>query len=164
MVINTSNKSEIAVGYSTQYGDSVGAISLLGDLYKGQVYTLAQFINKKFNNLIPKQIITRAPSAELKPNQKDQDSLPDYEVLDGLLEGILSYRLDAAQLENLGFSASDIQKTLKLYSYSEYKRKQFPPILKISSKSFGFGYRVPISKVNDFYHLKLSQGVAHAKK
>jgi NAD+ synthase (glutamine-hydrolysing) len=153
MVINTSNKSEIAVGYSTQYGDSVGAISLLGDIYKSQVYQLADYINKKFNQIIPLALIERAPTAELRENQKDQDSLPPYDRLDVMLEGFLSYRLDMEQLKFLGFDENELKKVAKLYSISEYKRKQFCPILKISSKSFGFGYRVPISKVNDFYHL-----------
>jgi len=146
MVINTSNKSELAVGYSTQYGDSVGAISLLGDLYKTEVYQLAEFINRHFNSPIPEEIISRGPSAELRENQLDQDSLPPYAVLDTILEGILSYRLGATELQDLGLPEKDIRKVLELYSKSEYKRAQFCPILKVKAKSFGFGYRVPISK------------------
>jgi NAD+ synthase (glutamine-hydrolysing) len=146
MVINTSNKSEIAVGYSTQYGDSVGAISLLGDLYKTEVYGLANFVNKHFNSPIPEGIIDRGPSAELRANQLDQDSLPPYSRLDTILEGILSYRLGKPQLMELGLPEKEIIKVLELYSKSEYKRAQFCPILKVKAKSFGFGYRVPISK------------------
>ena len=146
MVINTSNKSEIAVGYSTQYGDSVGAISLLGDLYKTEVYGLANFVNKHFNSPIPEGIIDRGPSAELRENQLDQDSLPPYSRLDTILEGILSYRLGKTQLMELGLPENEIIKVLELYSKSEYKRAQFCPILKVKAKSFGFGYRVPISK------------------
>lgn len=146
MVINTSNKSELAVGYSTQYGDSVGAISLLGDLYKTEVYGLANFVNKHFNSPIPEGIITRGPSAELRENQLDQDSLPPYSRLDTILEGILSYRLGKTQLMELGLPENEIIKVLELYSKSEYKRAQFCPILKVKAKSFGFGYRVPISK------------------
>ncbi len=146
MVINTSNKSEIAVGYSTQYGDSVGAISLLGDLYKTEVYGLANFVNKHFNSPIPEGIIERGPSAELRENQLDQDSLPPYSRLDTILEGILSYRLGKTQLMELGLPENEIIKVLELYSKSEYKRAQFCPILKVKAKSFGFGYRVPISK------------------
>jgi NAD+ synthase (glutamine-hydrolysing) len=146
MVINTSNKSEIAVGYSTQYGDSVGAISLLGDLYKTEVYGLANFVNKHFNSPIPEGIIDRGPSAELRANQLDQDSLPPYSRLDTILEGILSYRLGKHQLMELGLPEKEIIKVLELYSKSEYKRAQFCPILKVKAKSFGFGYRVPISK------------------
>lgn len=146
MVINTSNKSEIAVGYSTQYGDSVGAISLLGDLYKSEVYRLAEYVNQYFNSPIPEGIIHRGPSAELRDNQLDQDSLPPYERLDPMLEGILSYRLGKKQLLGLGFNEAEVTKVLHLYLKSEYKRAQFCPILKVKAKSFGFGYRVPMSK------------------
>lgn len=146
MVINTSNKSELAVGYSTQYGDSVGAISLLGDLYKSEVYRLAQYLNENFNSPIPSGIIDRGPSAELRDNQLDQDSLPPYERLDAMLEGILSYRLGKKQLAELGFSQDEILRVLNLYLKSEYKRAQFCPIIKVKSKSFGFGYRIPMSK------------------
>jgi NAD+ synthase (glutamine-hydrolysing) len=146
MVINTSNKSELAVGYSTQYGDSVGAISLLGDLYKTEVYRLAEYLNLHHNHPIPSGIIQRGPSAELKENQLDQDSLPPYERLDAILEGILSFRLGKRELLGLGFSEAEITKVLKLYLKSEYKRAQFCPILKVKAKSFGHGYRVPISK------------------
>ncbi len=152
MVINTSNKSELAVGYSTQYGDSVGAISLLGDLYKTEVYRLARYVNEKHGDLIPDGIISRGPSAELRQNQLDQDSLPPYERLDPMLEGILSYRLGKKELSGLGFGEEEILKTLNLYLKSEYKRAQFCPIIKIKAKSFGFGYRIPISK-NLKYHL-----------
>ncbi len=146
MVINTSNKSELAVGYSTQYGDSVGALSLLGDLYKSEVYRLARFIQEKYNSPIPAGIIERGPSAELRENQLDQDSLPPYERLDAILEGILSYRLGKKQIIGLGFREEEVTKVLNLYLKTEYKRAQFCPILKVKSKSFGFGYRMPISK------------------
>lgn len=146
MVINTSNKSELAVGYSTQYGDSVGALSMLGDLYKTEVYRLAEYINKHHGNVIPDGIIHRGPSAELRENQLDQDSLPPYERLDPILEGILSYRLGKKQLLERGFSEQEVTKVLALYLKSEYKRAQFCPILKVKAKSFGFGYRMPMSK------------------
>lgn len=150
MVINTSNKSELAVGYSTQYGDSVGAISLLGDLYKTEVYALAEFINEHFNSPIPEGIIARGPSAELRANQLDQDSLPPYSRLDTILEGILSYRLGKSQLMELGLPENEVTKVLELYSKSEYKRAQFCPILKVKAKSFGFGYRMPMSKSHNY--------------
>ena len=150
MVINTSNKSELAVGYSTQYGDSVGAISLLGDLYKTEVYGLANFVNKHFNSPIPEGIISRGPSAELRENQLDQDSLPPYSRLDTILEGILSYRLGKTKLMELGLPEKEVIKVIELYSKSEYKRAQFCPILKVKAKSFGFGYRMPISKNYDY--------------
>ncbi len=146
LVINTSNKSELAVGYSTQYGDSVGALSLLGDLYKSEVFRLAEYINQHYNSPIPEGIINRSPSAELRENQLDQDSLPPYERLDAILEGILSYRLGRQQLIQHGFSEAEVTKVLQLYLKSEYKRAQFCPILKVKAKSFGFGYRVPMSK------------------
>jgi NAD+ synthase (glutamine-hydrolysing) len=146
MVINTSNKSELAVGYSTQYGDSVGAISLLGDLYKTEVYRLAKFINHSFGDPIPEGILQRGPSAELRNGQLDNESLPPYSRLDPMLEGILSYRLGKKQLCDLGFSEVEVTKVLQLYMKSEYKRAQFCPILKVKAKSFGFGYRVPMSK------------------
>lgn len=151
MVINTSNKSELAVGYSTQYGDSVGAISMLGDLFKTEVYRLSEYLNKHHGNLIPDGIIERGPSAELRDNQLDQDSLPPYKRLDAMLEGILSYRLDAEDLAHQGFSEEEIRKVFSLYTKSEYKRKQFCPIIKTKTKSFGFGHRVPISKSLKFY-------------
>ncbi len=146
LVINTSNKSELAVGYSTLYGDSVGAISLLGDLYKTEVYQLSHYINQKYGPLIPEETIDRPPTAELRKGQKDADSLPPYERLDPILEGILSYRLSPSDLMKLGLPQEEIERTYRLYLNSEFKRKQFGPILKLKPKSFGFGYRVPICK------------------
>lgn len=146
MVINTSNRSELAVGYSTQYGDSVGAISLLGDLYKTEIYTLSHYINKQYGEMIPPQIIDRGPSAELRDNQLDQDSLPPYSRLDAMLEGILSHYAGKSQLMEMGFSEEEVRKVLSLYTRTEYKRAQFCPIIKVKSKSFGFGYRMPMSK------------------
>lgn len=160
MVVNTSNKSELAVGYSTQYGDSVGAISMLGDLYKSQVYTLATFINRHYKNLIPEQIITRPATAELREGQVDTDSLPEYDILDTILEGVLNYRYSKKDLLESGFSLEDIEKTLNLYRRSEYKRYQFCPIIKVSSKSFGFGYRIPLSKDTKFYNFTENKGKA----
>lgn len=150
LVINTSNKSELAVGYSTQYGDSVGAISLLGDLYKTEVFRLATYINRKFGELIPPGVIERGPSAELRDNQLDEHSLPPYQRLDAILEGLLSYRLGKKQLLALGFSEVEVTKVLHLYLKSEYKRVQFCPILKVKAKGFGFGYRVPLSKALNY--------------
>ena len=152
MVVNTSNKSELAVGYSTQYGDSVGAISLLGDLYKSEVFVLSRYLNQHFGELIPAGVIDRGPSAELRENQLDQDSLPPYERLDPILEGLLSYQLGSRQLLDLGFDEGEVKKVIQLYTRSEYKRAQFCPILKVKAKSFGFGYRVPISKDNRFFN------------
>lgn len=145
MVINTSNKSEIAVGYSTLYGDSVGAVSLLGDIYKSQVYDLCHYLHKTRGDL-PIGYIERPPSAELRENQEDSQSLPPYDRLDAILEGFLSYRLSQKKLHELGFNKEEVKKVYDLYTKSEYKRKQFCPIIKVKAKSFGFGYRVPITK------------------
>ncbi|RLA65549.1 MAG: NAD(+) synthase [Epsilonproteobacteria bacterium] len=146
LVFNTSNKSELAVGYSTQYGDSVGALSVLGDLFKSEVFNLAGYINKKYNNLIPEEILLRPPSAELREDQFDEQTLPAYEILDGILEGLLSYRLSPKNLITLGFPREDVEKTFNLYQKVEFKRFQFCPIIKVKPKSFGFGYRIPICK------------------
>ncbi len=146
MVVNTSNKSEIAVGYSTQYGDSVGAVSMLGDLYKSEVYVLSRYINRAYKNIMPEGLITRLPTAELREDQHDQQSLPPYAVLDAILEGLLSYRLSTNDLVDRGFALEDVQKVFRLYTISEYKRLQFCPIIKVRPKSFGFGHRIPITK------------------
>jgi NAD+ synthase (glutamine-hydrolysing) len=151
MVINTSNKSELAVGYSTQYGDSVGAISLLGDVYKSEAYRLSDWINTRYKGVIPAGIIQRPPTAELRAGQTDQDSLPPYERLDAMLEGILSFRYRHEDLLSLGFHEEEVKRVFELYTKSEYKRRQFCPIIKIKSKSFGFGYRVPLTKNTGFY-------------
>jgi len=151
MVVNTSNKSELAVGYSTQYGDSVGAISLLGDLYKSEVFALAEYINKIHPNLIPQEIITRPPSAELRADQEDSQTLPEYKVLDSILESILSNKLSKKDLLKKKFSEEDVDKVLDFYKKTEFKRYQFCPIIKLTSRSFGFGYRIPISKNSNFY-------------
>ena len=146
MVVNTSNKSELAVGYSTLYGDSVGALSLLGDLYKTEVFELAKFINKLHPGIIPEEIISRPPSAELRDDQRDEDSLLPYPELDALLENYLSYKMSPEDMVDLGYSPAAAQKIFKLWQRSEYKRKQFCPIVKLKAKSFGFGYRNPILK------------------
>lgn len=145
-VLNTSNRSELSVGYSTIYGDSVGALSVLGDLYKLEVFELAYYINAHHGNLIPKDIIIRPPSAELRENQEDSQSLPPYERLDPILEALLSSRFSPQDLIKRGHNKEEVIKVYQLLSKSEYKRKQFCPIIKVKPKSFGFGHRVPISK------------------
>ena len=151
MVLNTSNKSEISVGYSTQYGDSVGAISLLGDFYKSEIYQLAIYINEHYGAPIPLKIIQRPPSAELKEDQKDSDSLPEYPVLDAILEGLLDDRISGEDLIQLGHQRQDVEKVIHLYTKSEFKRIQFCPIIKTKAKSYGFGHRIPISKNSNYY-------------
>ena len=148
MVINTSNKSELSVGYNTQYGDSVGALSILGDLYKTEIYQLAEHLNQFYETKIPEGILSRPPSAELKEGQKDSDSLPPYPILDAILEGFLSHSLTPKQLVSIGHHEKSVEKVIKLYEKSEFKRFQFCPILKVKVKSYGSGYRVPISKAS----------------
>lgn len=143
VLLNTSNKSELATGYGTLYGDMAGGLGVLGDCYKMQVYALAHYINRD-KEIIPKNIIDKAPSAELRPNQKDSDSLPDYEVLDQLLYQYIEKRIDPAAIKALGFDSILVDKTLKMVNNNEYKRNQFCPIIRVSPKAFGVGRRVPI--------------------
>ena len=153
LVLTTGNKSELAMGYCTQYGDMVGALAPIGDLYKTKVYDLARCMNKKWINCIPENCITKAPSAELKPNQKDSDSLPVYSELDPLLEAYIEKGLSIKLLEEK-FSTHiskkySIRKILSQIEKTEYKRRQASPVLKVSAKAFGVGRRVPVSKVWD---------------
>ena len=143
VLLNTSNKSELATGYGTLYGDMAGGLGVLGDCYKMQVYALANYINRD-KEIIPQNIIDKAPSAELRPNQKDSDSLPDYEVLDQLLYQYIEKRIDPSAIKALGFDAALVDKTLKMVNNNEYKRNQFCPIIRVSPKAFGVGRRVPI--------------------
>lgn len=146
LVLNTSNKSEIGVGYSTIYGDSVGALSVLGDLYKSEVFELAHYINSTYKDLIPHEILSRPPSAELRENQKDAENLPPYERLDPILEALLSSNFTCEDLIKRGHLQEEVLKVNQLLTKSEYKRKQFCPIIKVKPKSFGFGHRMPINK------------------
>ena len=143
VVLNTSNKSEAAVGYSTLYGDMNGGLSVIGDVYKTDVYELAKFINAN-TEIIPENIINKPPSAELRPDQKDSDSLPDYDVLDKILFEYIELKQSVKEIVDKGFKAKTVKKVIQLVNYSEYKRYQFPPILRVSSKSFGVGRRYPI--------------------
>jgi NAD+ synthase (glutamine-hydrolysing) len=143
VLLNTSNKSELATGYGTLYGDMAGGLGVLGDCYKLQVYALAKHINSN-QEIIPKNIIEKAPSAELRPDQKDSDSLPDYAVLDQILYQYIEKRADPAIIKALGFDAALVDRTLKMVNTNEYKRNQFCPIIRISPKAFGVGRRMPI--------------------
>ena len=143
VLLNTSNKSELATGYGTLYGDMAGGLGVLGDCYKMQVYELAKYINRQ-KEIIPAHIMTKDPSAELRPDQKDSDSLPAYEILDQILFQYIEKRADPASIKALGFEASLVDKTLKMVNTNEYKRNQFCPIIRISPKAFGVGRRVPI--------------------
>jgi NAD+ synthase (glutamine-hydrolysing) len=145
ILLNTSNKSELATGYGTLYGDMAGGIAVLGDLYKMQVYALANYINEKNGTeIIPNNIIHKAPSAELRPNQKDSDSLPDYAILDQVLYQYIERRQGPTEIKALGFDAALVDRALKLVNTNEYKRNQFCPIIRVSPKAFGVGRRVPI--------------------
>jgi len=143
ILLNTSNKSELATGYGTLYGDMAGGIGVLGDCYKLQVYELAMYINRK-HEIIPQNIITKAPSAELRPGQKDTDSLPSYEILDEILYQYIERVQGPKEIKAMGFDAQLVDRILKLVNRNEYKRNQFCPIIRISPKAFGSGRRMPI--------------------
>ena len=143
ILLNTSNKSELATGYGTVYGDMAGGIGVLGDCYKMQVYALARYINRE-KEIIPENIITKAPSAELRPGQKDADSLPDYAVLDCILYQYIERRQGPNDIKSQGFDAALVDRVLRMVNINEYKRNQFCPIIRVSPKAFGVGRRVPI--------------------
>ena len=143
ILLNTSNKSELATGYGTLYGDMAGGIGVLGDCYKLQIYELAKYINRN-EEIIPQNIITKPPSAELRPDQKDSDSLPDYSILDKLLYQYIELQKDPQEIKNQGFDAALVDRVLKMVNVNEYKRNQFCPIIRISPKAFGVGRRMPI--------------------
>ena len=143
IVLNTSNKSEAAVGYGTLYGDMNGGLSILGDVYKTEVFELARYINRNAE-IIPENTITKPPSAELRPDQKDSDSLPDYDILDRILYQYIELRNGPKEIIAQGFDEQIVKKILKLVNTNEYKRYQTPPILRVSPKAFGIGRRIPI--------------------
>jgi NAD+ synthase (glutamine-hydrolysing) len=143
ILLNTSNKSELATGYGTLYGDMAGGLSVLGDVYKMQVYALAEYINRD-REIIPRNIIVKAPSAELRPGQKDIDSLPEYAVLDRVLYQYIERRRGPKEIIAMGMDPSLVNRVLKLVNSNEYKRNQFCPIIRVSCKAFGVGRRVPI--------------------
>ncbi len=145
ILLNTSNKSELAVGYGTLYGDMAGGISVIGDVYKMQAYKLCEYINDQAGKeIIPNNIITKAPSAELRPDQKDSDSLPDYLDLDTILYQYIELRKGPKEIIALGYDEALVNRILKMVNRNEYKRNQFCPIIRVSFKSFGVGRRLPI--------------------
>jgi len=159
LLFTTANKSELATGYCTLYGDMAGALAPLGDLFKTRVYDLATWINQAHGGVIPERTLTKAPSAELRPNQKDQDTLPPYEVLDRLLADYIQAGVSVAELEKRYGKPSGtptgtlkpgwVSETLRRLEINEYKRRQAPPVLKVSPKAFGIGRRIPIAKIWD---------------
>jgi NAD+ synthase (glutamine-hydrolysing) len=144
VLLNTSNKSEAAVGYGTLYGDMCGGLSVLGDLYKTEVYQLAHYINKE-KELIPEHSIKKPPSAELKPDQKDSDSLPEYEVLDKILFQYIEEEKSPAAIIAGGYEAELVKRVTLLVNNSEHKRRQSPPVLRVSEKAFGSGRKMPVA-------------------
>lgn len=143
IVLNTSNKSEAAVGYGTLYGDMAGGLSVIGDVYKTDIYRLADHINTNVE-IIPRSIIQKPPSAELRPDQFDTDSLPDYSVLDAILYQYIELQKPAERIIEEGSDRDTVYKVIRLINFNEYKRYQAPPVLRISSKAFGAGRRMPL--------------------
>lgn len=143
ILLNTTNKSEMAVGYGTLYGDLCGGLSVLGDVYKTEVYALAGYINRNAE-IIPKNSITKPPSAELRPDQKDSDSLPEYDILDPILFQYVEKRKGPQEIIDMGYDPNLVRRILRLVNINEFKRHQTAPVLRVSSKAFGMGRRMPI--------------------
>lgn len=146
MLLNTGNKSELAVGYCTLYGDMAGGLSVLSDVYKTEVYAISRWVNEQYfkKEIIPWSTIEKPPSAELRPDQKDTDSLPGYDILDEILKAYIEDQLAAEQIAGAGFSGSQVREVIRMVDRNEYKRRQAAPGLRISSKAFGSGRRLPI--------------------
>jgi len=144
LVINTGNKSELAAGYCTLYGDMIGGIGVLADLTKENVYALARHFNRE-REIIPETAITRPPSAELRPDQKDEDTIPPYPVLDNIVKLYIEDQADLEGIEARGYDRETAAKIIKMIMTSEYKRRQAPMGLKITAKAFGTGRRIPIA-------------------
>ncbi len=145
LLLTTGNKSELAVGYATLYGDMCGSLAVIGDLFKTEVYELARYINKD-GEVIPESIIRKAPSAELRPGQKDLDTLPPYDLLDQILSRYILESKTAREIIKEGFNETLVREIISKVGYAEYKRRQAPPVLKVSPKAFGTGRRMPIAR------------------
>ena len=143
ILLNTTNKSELAVGYGTMYGDLCGGLAVLGDVYKTEVYELSHYVNKD-KEIIPINSIQKPPSAELRPGQKDSDSLPEYNVLDPILYQYVEMRKSPQDIIEMGYDEATVRRALRLVNINEFKRYQSPPVIRVSSKSFGMGRRLPI--------------------
>jgi NAD+ synthetase len=147
LLLTTGNKSELAVGYCTLYGDMCGGLAVISDVPKTTVWEMSRWINQKAGReLIPTSSIEKVPSAELRPNQTDQDSLPPYEMLDAILERYIEEEKSAAEIIAEGFDAATVMKIIKMTDRAEYKRRQAAPGLKVTSRAFGFGRRMPIAQ------------------
>lgn len=149
ILLNTSNKSEAAVGYSTLYGDMNGGLSILGDVYKTDVFKLCHYVNRD-EELIPNNTIVKPPSAELRPDQKDSDSLPDYDTLDEVLFRYIERKESLEEIVSAGFDREIVKRTILMVNRNEYKRFQSPPIIRVSTKAFGLGRRMPLVAKYDF--------------
>ena len=143
ILLNTTNKSEAAVGYGTLYGDMCGGLAVLGDVYKTEVYAICDYINRQ-STIIPTSILTKAPSAELRPDQKDSDSLPDYDILDNILFQYIEKRKGPNDIKAMGLGNDLVDRVLKMINTTEWKRYQMPPVLRVSPCAFGVGRRMPI--------------------
>ena len=143
LLLTTGNKSELAVGYCTLYGDMCGGLAVIADLYKTDIYKISNYINRD-DEIIPQEIIDKAPSAELKHNQKDQDSLPEYELLDKILRMYLEQNKEIIEITKIIGNADVVAQTLEMVDRNEFKRKQAAPALRVSNKAFGYGRRYPI--------------------
>jgi len=143
MVLSTGNKSELAVGYSTLYGDMCGGLAVISDLLKTQVYEVCRWINQA-RSVIPESTLTKAPSAELRPNQTDQDELPPYDILDAVLRLYIEEQQSRREIIERGFDTALVDRIVGMVDRNEYKRRQAPPGLKVTGKAFGFGRRLPI--------------------
>lgn len=144
LLLSTGNKSEMAVGYCTLYGDMNGGLAVIADVPKTRVYSLCQWLNRN-NEIIPENVLTKAPSAELKPGQVDQDSLPPYEVLDDILQRLIHNHQSAAQIVAAGHDSVIVDRVIQMVARAEFKRRQAPPGLKITDRAFGTGWRMPIA-------------------
>jgi NAD+ synthetase len=145
LLLTTGNKSEMAMGYCTLYGDMSGGLAVISDIPKTMCYRLANHINLR-TEIIPDRVISRPPSAELRPDQTDQDTLPPYEILDGILEAAMIKNLGFEAIVGLGYEPQTVKEVLARLVMNEYKRRQAPPGLKITSKAFGYGRRYPIAR------------------
>lgn len=144
LLLSTGNKSEMAVGYCTLYGDMNGGLAVIADVPKTRVYSLCRWLNAT-TEVIPVNIITKPPSAELKPGQVDQDSLPPYDILDDILQRLINNHASAAQIVAAGHDPTVVNRVLQLVTRAEFKRRQAPPGLKITDRAFGTGWRMPIA-------------------
>jgi NAD+ synthase (glutamine-hydrolysing) len=145
LVLTTGNKSEMAVGYATIYGDMAGGFAVIKDVPKTLIYQLCYYRNEKIGHVIPENVLTKAPSAELRPNQKDTDSLPEYDILDQILAAYIEDDYSAAEIVGLGFDEATVRRVIRMVDRNEYKRRQAPPGPKITGKAFGKDRRLPIT-------------------